>query len=360
MNPAENVSKGGVDTQGGTAGGGEILKYWGQQNQEDQWLDTNLIRQFLMLPWVRLIIVALLITAMVILIIKILQVRNPLKGRAITNELEYLDKVKKRDARILRTNRIISLVTKIVEKSPFSLNRALNEYWGYNLTRADIRTPGGARILKPEEFHAAIIACEAVVIAASSLIGIFFSAPICIMLIISSIFISNTVPMMYVRSIVKAKDTEIQANFADFYLMIHYVLLASAGTPIAGIIKSFDKTTTSEEMHRFADVCIHNIDTYGEYEATRYISKIYREIPEVGKLMRLIRQANEGGDVRAELMGFRNELMAAKKYAITKRMEKLVAQARASFNILVIVLMQAIISAMAIYLDDLSLASTLF
>ena len=55
-------------------------------------------------------------------------------------------------------------------------------------------------------------------------------------------------------------------------------------------------------MHRFVDCCIHYIDTYGEYEATKFITRQYREIPQVGKLMRLIRQANEGGDVRAELV----------------------------------------------------------
>jgi hypothetical protein len=74
--------------------------------------------------------------------------------------------------------------------------------------------------------------------------------------------------------------------------------------------------------------------------------------------MRLIRQANEGGDVRAELVGFRTELLEARKYAIQKRMEKLVMKAKASFNILVPILIQAVISAMAIYFEDLSLTST--
>ena len=140
--------------------------------------------------------------------------------------------------------------------------------------------------------------------------------------------------------------------------MIHYVLLASAGTPISGIMKSFDKTTNSDEMHRFIDVCIHNIDTYGEYEGTRHIGRHYREIPQVGKLMRLIRQANEGGDVRAELVGFRDELLAAKKHTIRKRMEKVIMQAKMSFNILLPILFQAIASAAAIYLEDLSMTGS--
>lgn len=82
-------------------------------------------------------------------------------------------------------------------------------------------------------------------------------------------------------------------------------------------------------MKHFVDVCIHYIDTYGEYEATRYISKAYREIPQVAKLMRLIRQANEGGDIKAELIGFRTELLNARKYEIEKRMNKLIQMGRA-------------------------------
>ena len=78
----------------------------------------------------------------------------------------------------------------------------------------------------------------------------------------------------------------------------------------------------------------------------------------MGKLMRLIRQNNDGGDVRAELIGFRNELLSAKKYAIRKRMEKLILKANRSFNILLPILVQAIISAMAIYFKDISMTSS--
>jgi len=353
------TSQGTVDTRGGQAAGGNILKYWDQSNQPDQNLDTDLIRQFLMLPYVRVLIVILIITAMVLIMIQILKLRSPFKGKAVVNELEYLEKVKQRDRSVIRSNKFIRVVTRVVEKSPFPMNTSLMDYWNYNLVRANIRIPGGSRVIKAEEFHAIIIAIQAFVIGVGVMIAMLFSAPVGVMLVISAIFLGNILPMAYVRQLVKSKDLEIKENFADFYLMIHYVILAGAGTPLTSIIKSYDKTTSSDEMHRFVDVCIHYMDTYGEYESTRFITSTYREIPEVAKLMRLIRQSNEGGDVRAELMGFRNEIMAAKRYAISKRMDKLVARAQASFNILMIVLVQAVISAMAIYLEDLSLISTL-
>lgn len=342
-------------------GGAEILQYWNQNNSDGPvYLDTSLIKQFIMLPIVKIIIILLLVVAAILIILRLLQVRSPFKGKALTNELEQLDRIKKRDEAIIRANSFITTITKIVEKSPFQLNKSYLEYWTYNLTRANVRIPGGFRVMKPEEFNALIVFVESIICTLAVFIIVLLNVMLGTMMIVTTLAIGSVLPMSIVRGIVKEKDNEIIANFADFYLMIHYVLLASANTPIAGIMKSYDKTTSSEEMHRFIDVCIHYIDTYGEYEATRHIAKQYREIPEVGKLMRLIRQANEGGDIRAELVGFRNELLAAKRYAIEKRMDKLVAKAQASFNLLMPVLIQAIISAMAIYAKDLSAAGTLF
>ena len=352
---------GGLDTDGGKAGGGEILKYWDQNSQDGPTnLDSGLIKQFLMLPIVRVIIIILILILAVLVIMKIYRVRNPLRGRTIGKELDHLDKVKKHDESIIRANRLIKAFTNMIEHSPLAMNTSNKEYWVYNLTRANVRIPGGSRIMKPEEFNAIVSVIELGVCAIGLIIAILLNFMLGIVLCILAMVLGSSLPMIVIRQKVKEKDLEVTDHFADLYLMLHYVLLASASTPISGIMKSFDKTTDSDEMHRFVDTCVHYIDTYGEFEATNHISRAYREIPEVGKLMRLIKQANEGGDIRAELIGFRNELLAAKKYAIEKRMEKLIRKAKASFNILMPVLIQAVISAMAIYLDDLSLATTLF
>lgn len=350
-----------MDTKGGTVGGGEILKYWNQNSTDGpSYLDKELIRQFLMLPIVRIIIILLMIVAAFLIIMHILNVRNPFRGKTITKELNHIENVRKHDEAILRANSLIKAFTNLIEKSPFAMSDLNKDYWVYNLTRADIRIPGKARVYRPEEFHAVITTIQIVVCIIALILAVFINLTLGIVIIGVTLVLGSTLPMMIIRSTVKNKDMEIVEHFADFYLMLHYVLLASASTPLSGVMKSYDKTTNSAEMHKFIDTCIHYIDTYGEFEATNYIAKQYREIPEVGKLMRLIRQANEGGDVRAELMGFRNELLAAKKYAIEKRMEKLVARAKASFAILMPILIQAIISAMAIYFDDLGIAATLF
>lgn len=348
-----------MDTKGGTVGGGEILQYWDQGGSNGPtYMDENLIKQFMLLPGVRIVIILLLILAAFLLIMRILKVRNPFRGKTVVKELNHMDNVRKHDEAIIRANKFIKVVTNIVEKSPLAMSKLNKDYWTYNLTRANIRIPGGARIIKPEEFNAIVAVVALLVCVIGILLAIFINIPVGLIICAVTFVLSSTMPLIVIRQKVKEKDLEITNNFADFYLMIHYVLLASASTPISGIMKSYDKTTDSEEMHRFIDTCIHYIDTYGEFEATSYISRQYREIPEVGKLMRLIKQANEGGDVRAELMGFRNELLAAKRYAIEKRMEKLITKAKASFNILMPILVQAIISAMAIYLEDLGGIST--
>lgn len=351
---------GGLDTNGGNLGGGQVLDYIGQNEQEPEYLDSRLIGLFEAIPWVKVVILILLVFAAVLIVMAIFKVRSPFRGRTITKELDHLNKVKKHDEQVIRANRLIKGFTAVIEHSPFKMQEMNKDYWAYNLRRANIRIPGKSRVMKPEEFNAIVSGVEAVVMAAGALIAITLNPLLGCIIIVSAMTCASTLPMMIIRQTVKAKDQEIVENFADFYLMIHYVLLASASTPLEGIMKSYDKTTNSEEMHRFVDSCVHYIDTYGEYAATSHIAKEFREIAEVSKLMRLIRQSSEGGDVRMELEGFRNELLSAKKYAIEQRMNKMVAKAKASFALLYVVLVQAIISAMAIYMQDIGGIGSMF
>lgn len=345
---------------GNTVGGGEILDHIGKQgNNSSPYLDNTLVRLFDSLPYVKFVIYILILLIMAVVILKLFRIKSPFKGRGIVSELNYIEQVKKRDASILRANKLMNWATNLVENSPFCLAKSQVEYWQYNITRANIRIPGKTRVMKAVEFNAIVQLITFCACCVGLIIVVLANVMLGWTLIIFTIVCSNFIPMAFLRQTVKAKDMEIQENFADYYLMLHYVLIANANTPLEGIMRSFAKTTNSKEMKHYIDVCIHYIDTYGEYESTRHIAKDYRELPEVGKLMRLIRQANEGGNIEAELIGFRTELLNAKRYAISKRMDRLVMKARASFNILMPVLVQAVISAMSIYWSDLGLASTL-
>lgn len=346
---------------GSLAGGGEILQFWGNNYtyRESRYLDNELISQFGMIGIVKFIIFLLILFAMVLVILKIFNIRSPFKGKGITKELDYMEKIRKRDESILRANHTIQSITKMVEKTPFNLDKTKEEYWQYNLNRANVKIPGGSRIIKAKEFNALINFGAFWAVAMSLFVLVFINSYLGAVLIFAVIICASTMPMMMIRGTVQEKDLEIKEHFSDYYLMLHYVLIANANTPLNGVMKSYAKTTSSLEMQRYIDSCLHYIDTYGEYEATRYIAKDYREIPEVGKLMRLIRQANEGGEIEAELLGFRTELLNAKKYAIERRMAKLIAKAKASFNLLMPILFQAVLSAMAIYISDLGAVGTI-
>jgi hypothetical protein len=337
-------------------GGGEVLKYIGGAiDTGKSYLDEGVIRLYKLLPYIKILILLLIMVIVVYGIFKLFNLRNPFTARAIKSEISYVKELRRRDRRVLRANNFIKAITNIIEATPLSMDKSYIDYWEYNIHRAGIRIPGGSRYMHAVELHALIQVGIIIGVLFSIFVILFLNSIIGWVLLVSVIIAGNTCPMLFIRSIVAQKDLEIKENFVDLYLMMHYVLISDAGVPLENILRSYSKATTSNEMKRFIDVCIHYIDTYGEYEATNYISREYREVPEVTKLMRLIRQSFEGGEVKAELEGFRRELLNEKRYAIQKRMEKLVKRAQFSFNILMIVLIQAILSAMSIYIKDLSL-----
>lgn len=338
----------------GPVGGGEILQYWGNNGPANSGINKSLLLQYLYgVPLARLAICLLLVVLAVIFIQKVLDIKWKKKGKGLINEINYMQQLKAYDARVMQANKYMSRITKFVEMTPFRLSKRKEEYWDYNLNRANILIPGKYRVMRAKEFNALqvfgiAIACLGGVLI--SLVSLSGGA----MVILLALVCGTVFPMRVVRSIIQKKDDEIIANFADFYLMIHYVLIAHSTTPLEGVMKSYQKTTDNEEMKRFVDVCIHYIEVYGEYGATRYIAKDYRELAQVAKLCRLIRQANSGGDIDIELMAFRTELINAKRYKLEKKMDKLVAKGKAQFNILMIILVQAVISAMSIYFEDIA------
>lgn len=349
------------DSLGNGLGGGEVLDFWGNSgnyNLDSPYLNNDLIRQYNIIPIVRILIIVAIIFIMVKVIMSFFNIKSFRKGKGILNEIDYITKVKKRDASILRYNRLISKITHIVESTPFKLSNEAKEYFDYNLYRANIRIPGGSRVYKAEEFNALVVFIATCICAVGLLLIILANALLGSIIIVFTIVMASSFPLMVLRQIVKDKDLEIQENFADFYLMLHYILLVKSKTPLSSIMKSYAKTTDSNEMKHLVDTCCHYLDTYGDYEGTRYISKAYREIPSMTKLMRLVRQSFGGGDIEAELLGFRQELLNAKRYAIARRTDKLINKARASFYLLMPILFQAILSAMSIYFSDMGLIST--
>lgn len=347
-------------TKGGSLGGGEVLNFIGNGDRKGtQYFDWDLVSQFASIPLVKALIVILLAVTCTLLILRLFNIKTVFKGRGIKNEIGNVNEIKKRDEYIIRSNKLLAFITKLVQGTPFNVPRASKEYIQYNLKRAGIKVPGGFRYMSAEEFNAIIKIVAVFLIVVGVLASILVNSAIGVGLIVGTIILTSILPMQIVRSIVRDRDREIKENFSDFYLMLHYVLVIGGSTPLDKLMKSYAKTTDSAEMVRFVDNCVGHIDTNGEYGATTLIAKDYREIAEVGKLMRLIKQMYDGADVTQELIGFREELIKERKYLLTKKMDWLVKKANASFNILMIILVQAILSAMALYLPDISQLSTL-
>ena len=101
-----------------TAGGGEILQYIGNDSsnkKEFTAMDNSIIQQLGALSGVKILIMLLLIVVAILIVLKIMEVRSPFRGKAITSELDNLDKLKKHDDNVIRANKTIASLTKIVE-----------------------------------------------------------------------------------------------------------------------------------------------------------------------------------------------------------------------------------------------------
>jgi len=340
-------------------GGGEILNLGGNGHKY-QYLDGSLIAQYQAVPIIRLIVVAMLIVCCALLVLRILNIKTLIKGNGIRVELKNVNTIRVRDARIIKINKGLIKLTKKVNDTPFKVSEINKEYIRYNLHRAGVMAPGNHREISVDEFNAICKLAEAILICISVFVTIFLSSIIGFVGIIVSVVLCSYMPMACIRHLVASKDKEVQENFMDIYLMIHYVLLRRGQTPISRMMASYAKTCESDEMKRFIDVSINHMETVGEYEACPLIERDYREIPEVCKLMRLIRQYNEGGEVSQELVGFKNELISNQKYKQKLRREKIIAKNRRALCILYIILGQAILSALAIYLPDLGTISSIF
>lgn len=340
-----------------TVGGGEALDFFSKFTNETEWtyMDGELIKHFQNLGLYKLLIVALILTICIILMLKLLGIRTITQDAGVRAEIDNVKTLRKTEKSIIARQKSLNRLKGIVAALGLNPGQVYADYMNYNLKRAGIMAPAGDRALDAFEFNALVkagIACTTVVCL---FVMLFLNLTLGFLLLLLALVMWNTIPNMYVRSLAMEKDIIINNNFFDFYQEIHYILINGGNASISKRIRSYQKgVRNNPEMVRFADTCADYIDIYGEAEGSTYIAKEYREIPDVTKLMRLIKQFNDGGDIKQDLIGFRDKLLLEKQMRMEDEQKKLVTKARLSFNILMIVLVQAILSAMAIYLPDLT------
>lgn len=361
-NAADNVAiQDVVNTNGrDTVGGGEILDFIGNKGEEAWYtMNESLIRQIDSLPLIKLGICLLIIFILVLIIFRILGLGQGIVYSGVEAELANINRLKKRDTYIIKRNKQLSKLTNIVEGLGLGVDKSRITYLEYNLKRAGVKNPGGQRTLTPQEYNAIIKGVMGVFIA-MGLVLCLLNASIGLIVALLGIIVMNIAPDAILRDTVVRKDAVIRRNFFDFYGELHYPIVANEDEPLVKILRNYSRVDLIPEMKEFTNNVADLFDLHGEYEGTKYVSQEYKEIPEVSKLMRLIRQYHDGADVVNDMVGFREQLLLQQQMEIDKSCEKIIRKARSSFNLIYIILFQAIISAMAIYLPDLGNVSSLF
>lgn len=345
--------------------GHEVTDYYdngGGQSKEETFSEMNLAEMNSQsgITEARAITCVLLVVIATMLIFKCCRIKTTQRSGGAINKIKSLKKMHKQDEKILNKKKQIKKITTLVENSPFRLAEANKKELQYKLKRADIRDIDGNNIIKAESYNAIHTVQKIAIALVAIVIALLISAPFGLMILVFDFVGIDAIIKLQLDTKVNEKDDEIKKNFASMYLMLHYELLRNSTTPIDGILKSWDKTTESEEMHRFIDTCIHYIDTYGDYIAATHIAEEYKGIPQVTKLMRMIRQAGDGGDIKSELMGFRNEIINEEVYRMELKKQKSIALAQRTSSMMMIILVQAVISALLIFCQDLLSAATAF
>jgi hypothetical protein len=350
-----------VDTNGrDTVGGGEILHFIGNK-AEEAWYTMNeaFMNQLHAVPYVKLFVCFLILFILILIIFNLLGLGNGLTYGGVDAELANISRLKKRDAYIIKRNKQLARITDFIEGIGLGVDKGRISYLEYNLKRAGVKNPGGQRILTPQEYNA-IIRSVMVVFVIAGCVLMLFNGMLGFLVALLGVVVMSVVPDALLRDTVLQKDRVIRLNFFDFYGELHYPIVGNEKEPLVKILRNYAKVDLVPEMREFTNNVADIFDLHGEYEGTKYVAQEYKEIPEVTKLMRLIKQYLDNADVVNDMNGFREQLLLQQQMQIDKACEKIIRKARSSFYIIYIILFQAILSAMLIYVPDLGNISSLF
>lgn len=321
-------------------------------------MNEQLINLFGSIWLIKIAIVLLIAIFAVIIILKVIGKKNIVNkglGEVISNHAE----VRRHDKKILNTENNLRRLRKFIDSTLLAINSDTErEYLQYNVSRAGLRI--AERQMTADEYNAICRFAQLIVIAIFLIAGLFVNAFAGIVGIICTIMIGETLPKYIIRSIVNAKDSEIQKNFSQLYLLLHYNMVSGLKTSIYKNLQACIDALDSKELKNFARTWMTYIDETGEQQSVNQMAKDYREIHVVVRLMRIVKQLYDGDDVVNELEGFRQEIVNASYEQVVQRQKAISAKATRSLGIVMIILVQAIISAMFIYFPDISVIGSLF
>ena len=323
-------------------------------SQIDSSMNENLISQYQSVEIIAFMAIALILVSVVLLMMRRYRVRSLTGGMAIYREFKNIKKVRKDEKRIIRFNEMLNILVNIISRTPFALTSRKEEYLEYNLRRIGLKSIDGETDLTPKQFNAMIQSAGIVAYAVSVIIAILFNAAIGVFLLFASVLAVNVLPGLIISGAVTAKDDELRKYFFDLYLKIHNILYEDGKTPLAKVISAYAKECGSDEVKYLADICDYNFSTYGEYAGAARVAEVYREMPEVRRLMNIIQEVNSGADVKLELDGFKKELFDKRFYEIEQIGKKRVERGNTAITVVVMIILgQIAISSFLIYFKDM-------
>lgn len=351
--PLKSNSDLGSAVSGGTSYGfGDLGAVFDKQIETWKFMDSGLIKAYASLPLIAVAICVIILIILCLLILRIHGLGNGIRFSAIDSELSNFQRLQRHDRSIIRRKKFMTKLVKAVNNVGLGMSEAREEYIGYNLKRAGIMGPSETQVMTPAEYNALIKLVQCIILAVS-LVMCLRSTMIGLMVAFLGIMVVGKAPEMIIRGTVIQKDKAINKGFFSFYGNIHYNIIRASPTPIKVEVRNYATRDLSPEMAEFVNNVADTFDLYGEYVGSKYIASDYRELPNVGKLMRLIQQYYDGGDVVNDMIGFRQSLMLEKQMAVDEEGERVAEKCRRALIIVFIVLIQVVISTLANTLPDI-------
>lgn len=315
-------------------------------------MNDSLIKLYASVPYLTVIICLLIFTILALLLLRIYGLGNGITYKAIDRELENFNRMKKRDRSLIWRRKVVTKLINRVESIGLGMGTAKAEYMSYNLKRAGIMASGGQKIMEPQEYNALIRLSQGICLIFGLLVMLNNSI-LGVGIILVGCALIGKIPEYLIRQTVIRKDAEIKKGFFKFYGDIHYNIIRNSPTALKTTVRNYAKMELSPAMEEFVNNIADLFDLYGEFEGSKYVALEYREIPDVGKLMRLIQQYYDGADVENDMKGFRQTLMLAKQMEMDRQGEKVEAFCRKALIIVLIILVQLVISTLLNTMPDL-------
>lgn len=336
---------------GGYVGGGEVLNLFGKK-EVIYGLSETAYNIKLNAPKAIILLTFVLMFAMVYGLVQIFGVFNSATLASLNSTLTLSLSVDKKQWQM---RKFLNAMVALQSRGIFRLDPYKADDLSFNLQRLGWKLRDIP--LTAEMYNGLKIFASIITAVIGALAGLVTMNPMAPMIAVIFIILIGSLDV-FVAMRVHQLDEEISKNFLELYLILYHTMVADGGASLAGLLRVY-LSTADGEMAIVTEKIIYSLETYGEALGCDKLTNAFRH-EYVTRLMRLIKGYTQGADVRDDLRGFRALLIENREREIERESEKLQMKARMSFYILMPVLVQAIISAMAIYFGDIASVGSLF